>query len=172
MMERCYNPKHESYPDYGGRGIAVCEQWHSFSRYYEDTGDVPEEGLTLDRVNNDGNYEPDNVRWATIAEQSMNRRNTRYVEWDGAKKTLKQWASDLGISYEILRQRIDYLKWPIGKALTTPYSRSVLTKQQVVEIRYEHSANGFGSRRLAQQYGVSSGTIQAILEGRTWKHVL
>lgn len=74
MMARCYNKRHHKYPLYGGRGISVCAEWHDPAAYYRDTGDPPELGMTLDRIENDGNYEPSNIRWATTKEQLANRR--------------------------------------------------------------------------------------------------
>lgn len=80
MMTRCNNPKFPRYRDYGGRGISVCQEWHKFQAFFEDMGNRPE-GKTLDRINNDGNYEPGNCRWATPLEQRHNCRPKRpYVK--------------------------------------------------------------------------------------------
>ncbi len=77
MKERCYNPNNTSYKYYGGRGITVCGRWlHSFSTFYEDMGPRPTKNHQIDRKENDGNYEPDNCRWATHIEQARNKRNT------------------------------------------------------------------------------------------------
>lgn len=76
MLARCENPKHEQFGDYGGRGISVCERWHHFAHFYADMGPRPT-GLTLDRIDNDGHYEPGNVRWATWQEQAKSRRPAR-----------------------------------------------------------------------------------------------
>src|SRR5687768_14352002 len=74
MIRRCTDPSSPDWPNYGSRGITVCDRWLDFDTYYADVGPCPEPGLTLDRVDNDGNYEPGNWRWATRAEQTANRR--------------------------------------------------------------------------------------------------
>ena len=73
MIERCYNPNKDNYKWYGGRGVEVCENWHTFENFYQDMGDRPQ-GLTLDRINPEGNYEKENCRWATSSEQGKNKR--------------------------------------------------------------------------------------------------
>ena len=80
MKERCLNKKGKSYKEYGGRGIIICKQWiNSFLQFYKDMGKRPDKDLQIDRINNDGNYEPDNCRWATRSQQALNRRKRRYI---------------------------------------------------------------------------------------------
>lgn len=79
MLQRCNNPRNPAYKWYGARGIQVCERWHSFENFYADMGDQPE-GLSIDRINNDGNYEPTNCRWATTSEQLSNRRKRTHCK--------------------------------------------------------------------------------------------
>lgn len=77
MRARCLNPNHKGYPDYGGRGIKVCERWDNFAAFVEDMGEKPGPEYTLDRIDNDGDYEPGNTRWATWEEQHANKRVRR-----------------------------------------------------------------------------------------------
>ena len=79
MIKRCYNQNESNYKDYGGRGIIVCERWiNSFENFFKDMGSTYKDNLQLDRINNNGNYEPGNVRWATPKENSNNRRNSKH----------------------------------------------------------------------------------------------
>lgn len=81
MIKRCYNPKTESYKNYGGRGITVCDRWrNSFEAFYADMGTKPSNRMSLDRINNNGNYEPSNCRWATPRQQTINRRERQTVQ--------------------------------------------------------------------------------------------
>jgi hypothetical protein len=94
MKGRCHTPTDAAYPGYGGRGIRVCDRWRSsFASFVEDMGPRPA-GTTLDRIDNDGNYEPANCRWATWRQQQRNKRNSRIVEAFGERKTLVEWSED------------------------------------------------------------------------------
>lgn len=117
MKDRCNNPNCNRYQIYGGRGIKYDPKWESFTEFWKDMGESYNEELTLERVDNNGGYNKDNCRWATVKEQSNNRRNNRFIEIDGVTKTLSQWSDDAGIRYGTLVQRINVYKWPIKKAL-------------------------------------------------------
>lgn len=120
MRNRCSNPDYEHYDRYGGRGIAVCQKWaDSFEEFLADVGERPGGGYSLDRYpNNDGDYEPGNVRWATKAQQVRNRAVSQYVEHDGVKRHLKEWAEVLGIEYRTLWLRVK--RWGVERAFKTP----------------------------------------------------
>jgi hypothetical protein len=106
MKMRCYNPNDKRYSDYGGRGIKVCDRWlHSFENFLEDMGQCPEKH-TLDRIDNDGDYCPDNCRWATRKEQQNNRRFNHKIKHDGLCLNLTQWAEKLGVSSYMIYKKI------------------------------------------------------------------
>ena len=112
IKRRCFNPNFKSYSNYGGRGITICDEWNDdFQAFYDYVSKLPhfgEEGYTLDRINNDGNYEPNDLRWATVKEQLRNRRNNRIVEYNGQKMTLAEAAEKSGISYNTLCWRYEH----------------------------------------------------------------
>lgn len=83
MRKRCNDPKHDSYRSYGGRGISVCKEWANFANFYADMGPRPTPQHSIDRVDNNGNYEPSNCRWATLKEQHRNRRDNRMITHEG-----------------------------------------------------------------------------------------
>lgn len=119
MKARCGNPRQGSYKDYGARGIIICERWLKFENFYEDMGEKPD-NTSIDRIDNNGNYEPQNCRWATRTEQNRNSRHNRLMTRDGKTQSMSAWAEEFGISYNIFMQRLDKLGWPFEKALLTP----------------------------------------------------
>ena len=121
MKTRCNNPNSPHYKYYGGRGITVCEEWQHVDKFREwayNNGYKP--GLTIDRIDVNGNYEPSNCRWVTMQEQSYNRTDNHLITYKGETKCLVEWANQLGIPYDTLRVRINKLHWSIEKTLTTP----------------------------------------------------
>lgn len=128
MRGRCHRPTEQSYKDYGGRGISVCDEWRNdFQAFAAYVGAKPTQLHSLDRIDNNGNYEPGNVRWATRIEQANNRRSSTAVEFNGQVKTLTEWSESTGIHPYTIHTRIRDLGWSIEKALTTP-ARSRLIK--------------------------------------------
>lgn len=122
MKQRCTNPKNKKYTDYGGRGIKVCNEWNNFVVFREwAMANGYCDNLSIDRIDNDGNYEPNNCRWATSKEQADNKRSTRKITYKGEQKTFNQLAETFGLPPKIIRQRIDNYGWSVEKALTTPY---------------------------------------------------
>jgi hypothetical protein len=106
MIERCENPNNAHAADYGGRGISVCERWrHDFQAFLADMGRRPN-GMSIDRINNDGNYEPGNCRWATNKEQASNRRYCVMLTHNGETMTASDWARRVGIKPSTMLARL------------------------------------------------------------------
>ena len=105
MLDRCRNPSSQSYPEYGGRGIAVCAEWYQFEAFHRDMGDKPD-NMSLDRINNDGNYEPGNCRWADAKTQARNRRDNRLVVLNGETMCAQDAADLLRVDPPSLYRRI------------------------------------------------------------------
>lgn len=127
IIQRCTNPNNPGWENYGGRGIAVCDRWRdSFAWFEQDMADGYADGLTIDRIDPDGDYEPGNCRWATVQEQARNKSEKRgrraFVaeRSDGTRRTLKKWAALTGIPYITLWRRICVSGWDVDRALTQP----------------------------------------------------
>jgi len=111
MVQRCRNPASDSYQEYGGRGITVCDRWLNFSAFLADMGEAPTAKHSIDRINNDGPYEPGNCRWATYREQNLNRRNTVTAVVSGCQTPIMLIAERAGLPYATVRGR-RRLGWP------------------------------------------------------------
>jgi hypothetical protein len=118
MMTRCYNDKHDTYQKYGARGIRVCDRWKTFENFLADMGEKPA-GMTIERINNDGNYELGNCRWATPAEQARNRRSSRFITYKGASLTIAEWAERMGVKVHVLDNRLRR-SWPLDRVFSSP----------------------------------------------------
>jgi hypothetical protein len=118
MLERCAKPYCADFPRYGGRGIAVCERWHDFKNFFADMGERPD-GLTLDRIDVNGNYEPSNCRWVDRTTQNRNRRDNVLLTHNGITAPIAEWAERIGMKKGSLWHRIN-AGWPVEKALSTP----------------------------------------------------
>jgi hypothetical protein len=117
MRQRCSNPKAANYLGYGARGIKVCERWNRFSNFIADLGPAPSPAHTLDRIDNNGDYTPENCRWADVLQQQNNRRNSVFIEAFGKRLTLAQWARETGLSRDIIKHRIFVMSMPPEQAL-------------------------------------------------------
>lgn len=106
MKQRCFNKKNKGFGHYGGRGVIVCARWRdSFENFYKDMGEPPTKNHSIDRINNDGNYEPNNCRWATIKQQNQNQTKTIYLTYKGKTKTISEWSREIGISIQTMHSR-------------------------------------------------------------------
>lgn len=115
---RIYNKKNAAYKNYGGRGITICKRWSKFELFWQDMKDTYEPHLTIDRIDNNKGYSPENCRWADRTIQSRNRRNNIRYRYQGFELTLPEFAKKYKIPYKTLRARIIKLNWPIEKAIS------------------------------------------------------
>lgn len=119
MLVRCNNPKRNTWKHYGGRGIKVCDRWFAFEDFLADMGERPA-GTTLDRRDNDGDYELNNCRWADSVTQARNSKQVVWVEMEGVSKRLIEWCEELGLSINTVRDRVKYYGMTYAEALTKP----------------------------------------------------
>lgn len=127
MHARCKPGNRKERPKYAARGISVCERWTGvcigFANFFADMGSRPSAKHSLDRIDNDRGYSPDNCRWATAKQQAGNTRRNRKYEHDGLSLTVPEWAEKTGIPQKVLRQRIVALGWSVKRSLTQPVLR-------------------------------------------------
>jgi hypothetical protein len=160
MKSRCLHPGHKEYANYGGRGISVCEEWHkSFAAFLNHVGPRPSDKHSLDRINNDGNYEPGNVRWATWAIQSSNKRTNRRVEIDGQVMTASQASLRYGVHVETVFYRLRAGK--LGKDLVKEADRSA-------EKPLTFQGKTMSRQAWADETGISYGGLRKRLEVLGW----
>lgn len=118
MKERCYNPNNSRWPTHGRRGIKVCDRWrNSFENFIADMGARQSQGLSIERLDNDGDYTPQNCIWATSQQQAENRGTTRLIEIDGKRQSLKAWCREVGVPYLRTWKRIAQRGWEPQRAI-------------------------------------------------------
>ncbi len=168
MINRCLDPKNEKYPDYGARGISVCDRWleknNGFKNFFVDMGSRPNKNRTLDRIDNDGNYEPSNCRWATKRVQSRNKRNNVWYDHSGRKKVLKDWAKYFKVNssslYEMLQR---------GKTFNEVYDYYITEKPKKL-IKYKGMKMNLSG--WARFFGVCGSTLsERIRKGQTMNYI-
>lgn len=121
IIQRCTNPKSQNYPEYGGRGITVCEKWRDFKAFFEDMGKRPPK-TSIDRIDNNGPYAPCNCRWTTASTQMKNTRKSNYFTVEGVRAHITDWGRESGITPNLIRARLRG-GWSAKAALTTPHIR-------------------------------------------------
>ena len=119
MRQRCANANDRHWKEYGGRGITVCERWASFANFIEDLGRRPDPTLTLERRDNECNYEPGNCFWATRTEQANNKRNNKMLTYAGRSLSISAWGRETGLPASALYKRVE-MGWSTERILTTP----------------------------------------------------
>jgi len=127
MKNRCFNPNEKRYSDYGGRGITVCDRWkNSFENFLADMGLKPTPKHSLDRIDNDGDYQKDNCKWSTHVEQQNNRSSNRFITIEDVTLTITQWEKKMGFNKNIIWQRLED-GWSEYDAVMTPVHVRLIT---------------------------------------------
>lgn len=139
MFQRCYNPKERQFKNYGARGIRVCKRWSGkggFMRFYNDMGQRPVKGYQLDRIDNNGDYSPENCRWASSKENNRNRGNNRLIKIDDEEKCLSEWCEHFGKKVSCVTGRLER-GWSIEDALKKPVNEKVWANRQKIYLGVE-----------------------------------
>jgi len=169
MKNRVFNKKNPAYKNYGGRGISMCDEWiESFERFYADMGNKPSPDHSIDRINNDGDYCPENCKWSTSIEQSRNTRRNVFIEVNGESRCVSAWAQKMGVPKRLIYGRLK-AGWSAYSAVTKQVSHSKLTTIQAKIIKAKHPS--VTQKQLATAFKVNASTVADILAGRTWRHV-
>lgn len=158
MLEMCYDPEHISYPDYGAKGVTVCEAWHSFLAFYDAMGPRPSPGHCLGRISKFKSYTPENTRWMTKREAQQNRRDMRLIKGtvEGLGEvnwTVRQWSEHLGVPDQTLRNRLSTHRDFFARPKNKVYWENI---QNAVEERIRTKRT---LKSLAAQYGLSISTL-------------
>lgn len=130
MLSRCLNSNDANYRRYGARGITVCDSWAaSFQNFLDDMGKRPSQEYSLDRIDNDGGYHPENCKWSTKKEQAINRRNTRKLAFQGMSLTIEEWSKLTGLNINTINSRLCY-GWCVEDVLTQPVAATWLRRRK------------------------------------------
>jgi hypothetical protein len=173
MHNRCYNINHKSFAHYGGRGIFVDPRWHrkaGFEAFVADMGERPE-GSSIERVDNDGPYSPENCRWATQMEQAKNKRNNRWLTANGVTKHMTEWSRDLGCTPTAIWRRLrDGMSEQDAATLPIPKRpNSKLTEADALYVVETYPS--MTAQAIATKLGVSKKSVLNILHGKTFADV-
>lgn len=178
MIQRCYNKSNPSYPSWGGRGIVVCERWRdSFANFLADMGPRPA-GMSIHRIDNDGNYKLSNCVWATDTIQARTKSSNVNITWDGRTMCVAAWAEEIGMDREVLYNRLCVYGWTTERAFTQPVGlregcsgetngSAKLTEADVLAIR----ADSRTQVAIAKAYGIAQTQVSRIIRRKSWKHI-
>lgn len=173
MISRCENPNQTHYDRYGGRGIKVCDEWHDFWQFvkWSDSVGGRPKGFTLDRINNDGNYEPSNCRWASERTQKTNKSTNVFIEHNGTRKTIVEWSEDLNIHTHTLQERIKS-GWPIERALFEKTTENSHYSRNKILVQYDkcwNVVNKYNSLSELEYPFLKQGVSNAIYKDQSYK---
>lgn len=154
MIVRCFDEGHRSYPNYGGRGITVCDEWiNSYVAFTRDMGPKPGRRYSIERMDNNGNYCPENCKWATAKEQARNRRSSRNITAWGQTKTIAEWIESYGISHSAVSARLR-AGWTAEDALSVP-KRKAAARTNKLDLLVEYDGQSKSVREWLEEKGIN-----------------
>jgi len=157
MLHRCHNPESKDFPRWGGRGITVCERWReSVLNFIEDMSECPGPGYSIDRIDNDRGYTPDNCRWATQREQGRNTRVNHLITHNGETLTLVEWSERTGIGRHTIAKRLGKYGWSVERALTG-------------NIQAKDGNTAFGKTLFTPEWSLRTGIPVSTINMRLWR---
>jgi len=168
MLKRCQHPSNSQFHNYGGRGISVCQRWHLFINFLSDMGQPPQ-GMSLDRIDVNGNYEPKNCRWATHKEQCRNMRRNVFFFYSGKKMTLSEIAILEGVTYDRLYRQTRLNRFSVNKAISIAkrlVAPKRLSDRDVCRLRKCFASGKYTQIELARIFGISPKTASNILKNK------
>jgi hypothetical protein len=182
MLSRCNNPADAVYKNYGGRGIRVCDDWHMFSNFLKGLPEGYFEGAEIDRIDNDGHYEPNNVRWITRQGNTDNRRTGVNLTFNGKTQSLARWGEETGFGIKLLSSRLREHGWTVEKLLTTPPLDAHARMKEAHKKRWEghvkkpelpkmvyRTVNFYGSEVTLKQLEALTGISRRLLAKRIFE---
>lgn len=171
MRERCFNLKHVSYHRYGGRGITVCQRWDEFPNFYADMSPTYQKGLTLDRINNNRDYTPENCRWVPRNVQANNKSSSRLITYQEEPHTEAEWARILNIKRSTLQRRLNS-GWPFERILAEDVSAHGHGKLSDEAIRAIRALEGkLSQKNVGAKFGIAQSTVSKIWRRERFAHV-
>jgi hypothetical protein len=173
IRSRCYNDKNPGYKNYGGRGVIICEKWkYDFDSFLLDMGLAPTKQHSIERINNDGNYEPANCKWATPAEQSRNKRNNILVTYNGEELPLKTWCSKLNMTCQTASRYLN--RGMTFEDIANNYHGSLVKRwlnESEVIILKAFLKEGISYLEIARELMIDQGIVWRIAQNRTYKNI-
>jgi hypothetical protein len=164
IIQRCTNPNNPHFRNYGGRGIAICDDWLEFANFLRDMGQPPK-GCSIERVDNNAGYSKQNCIWADRTTQQRNRRVVQMVELHGEKRCLSEWAEIYGLPQSLVLSRVHALKWSLEEALgiterkVAPRARTISKKSRWIE----HGGKKLYLEEWCRELGLNSKTVHSRL---------
>lgn len=176
VITRCTNTTNKRYPEWGGRGITVCDRWREYENFLDDMGRAPSRKHSIDRTDNNKGYYKENCRWATRQEQSNNTRRAVKIRYNGEEKSLRDWCTLMHLNYQQMNARI-WGGWTPERAFNTPMTKrgdinpTSLFKREEVLIIKEAIQMGFSLKGIASYFKTNRGNISRIKLGRTYSSI-